>query len=288
MIIGAHVRTSGGIHLAPERAAAIGAQALQMFASVPQTWRKRNIPDDQVEGFRSGMSEYKLHSAFIHGIYLMNLATPTPEQLVKSEDALITDMVTASRLGVKGVIFHVGIYRTATFEEISPQIVESMERVLEATPDDAQLIIENAAGERKGVGAQFAQIGALIHALGDNPRVTSCLDTAHAFASGYDITQRPVLDQMMEEFDREVGLDRLVAVHANDSRVKCGSGVDRHENIGEGHIGMEGWRNIVAHPAFHNVPLLLEVPGFDNEGPDQQNIEMLKSLAAEAGVPVSA
>lgn len=285
MIIGAHVGTSGGLDLAPGRGAKIGARAIQIFASIPQTWRKRNLTDEQVQGFRAGMVEHRIHSAFIHGIYLVNLATPTPEQLVKSEDSLITDMTVASRIGAKGVIFHVGIFRTPTFEEIMPQIVDGLIRILEATPEDALLIIENAAGERKGVGARFFQTGALIRAVA-SPRLVACLDTAHAFASGYDITQRDALDQMMDEFDHEVGYDRLVAVHANDSKVACGSGVDRHENIGEGHIGLEGWGHIVAHPAFHTVPLLMEVPGFEKEGPDERNVEILKSLAEAEGVAV--
>ncbi len=282
MKIGAHVSTAGGIHLVPERAAAIGAEAAQIFTSIPQTWRKRKITDEQVRGFIEGMAERGIGPAFIHGIYLVNLATATPEQLVKSEDSLVTDLAAAERIGAEGVIFHVGVFRTPTFDDIAPQIAAAMRRVLDAVPGGARLIIENAAGERKGVGAHFSQIGALIREIGSE-RVRVCLDTQHAFASGYDQTTRAGVERMMDEFDREIGADRLAAVHANDSKVPCGRGVDRHENIGEGHIGLDGFRQIVAHPALRRVPFLLEVPGFDGNGPDAKNVAILKSLADEAG-----
>lgn len=282
MKIGAHVSTAGGIANAPERAAAIGAEAIQIFTSIPQTWKKRSITDADVAAFRQGMTERGIGPAFIHGIYLMNFGTSNPEQLVKSEEALVTDMTHGSRIGAGGVIFHLGVFHGDSFEAVEPQIVEALTRVLEATPSDIPLVIENAAGERKGAGSTFAQIGTLVRDIGSE-RVRVCLDTQHAFASGYDLTTRDELYRMMDEFDREVGLDRLVAVHANDSKVACRSGVDRHENIGHGKIGREGFEHILAHQGFRDVPFLLEVPGIDGGGPDAANVEVLRAIATAVG-----
>ncbi|HWO94140.1 MAG TPA: deoxyribonuclease IV [Dehalococcoidia bacterium] len=282
MKIGAHVSTSGGIANAPARAAQIGAETIQIFTSIPQTWRKRSISDAEVEAFRGSLAEHGIGPVFIHAIYLINLATSNPELLEKSVSALITDLEHGSRIGAGGVIFHVGIFQTGSFDDVAPQIIDAIRRILDATPEDTRLLIENAAGERKGVGCQFSEIGALIRGVG-SPRLGMCLDTAHAFASCYDVTDRQTLDRMMDELDREVGLERLTAVHANDSKVECGRGVDRHENIGEGKIGRAGFENILAHPAFRDLPLLLEVPGYDGKGPDARNVETLRSLATAVG-----
>ena len=132
------------------------------------------------------------------------------------------------------------------------------------------------------VGSKFAELGRIVREAGSQ-RVRVCLDTQHSFAAGYDLKTRPGLDKAMHEFDREIGLDRLAAVHANDSKCPLAGGIDRHENIGEGHIGRDGFENILSHPAFPEVPFLLEVPGFENQGPDARNVEILKSLRPGAG-----
>jgi deoxyribonuclease-4 len=281
--LGAHVKTSGGLDTAPQRAADIGAEAIQIFASVPQTWQKRKITDEQVDAFREGMAAHEIGPTFIHGIYLVNLAADRPDILPKSVDSLITDLTHAARIGSAGVIFHVGVFRTPTFDDILPRIAQSIGEILDATPPESRLIIENAAGERKGVGAQFWQIGALIRAVA-SPRVQVCLDTQHMFASGYDDTTPEGIEALVKEFETEVGIDRLVAVHCNDSKVPFGKGVDRHENIGEGHMGFDAFRHILAHPAFREIPFLLEVPGFENQGPDARNVELLRAAAEQAGV----
>ena len=139
------------------------------------------------------------------------------------------------------------------------------------------MIIENCAGMGNHIGASFTEIGRIMKALG-NPRVKVCLDTQHCFAAGYNLATLEGLNDAMEEFDREIGLEHLVAVHANDSKIVLGGGVDRHENIGDGNIGISGFECIMAHPAFQEVPFLLEVPGTNRSGPDVANIERLKAI----------
>jgi deoxyribonuclease-4 len=235
----------------------------------------------EVEAFRSKVEATGIGPTFLHGVYLVNLATGNPENLAKSLDALTHDMQVCHLIGAGGVIFHLGSHRGAGLETVFGQVVESVRKVVEATPADTWLILENSAGMGDAIGSNFAELGRIVQQVG-SPRVKVCLDTQHMFASGYDVKTRAGLDAAMDEFDREIGLERLVAVHANDSKCPLAGGVDRHENIGEGYIGRDGFLAILGHPAFREVPFLLEVPGFADEGPDKANVDILKELRAAA------
>ena len=239
MKVGAHVGSSGGLTTAFERATAIGAETIQIFGAPPQQWRRRKIRPEECDAFKGMMSETGIEPVFIHGTYLINLATETPEQLVKSKEALAGDLQLASAIGAKGVIFHVGSHKGVGFEQVLPQIGEALREVLGSTPDDAWLILENSAGMGGSVGSKIAELGAIIKAC-KSKRLRVCIDTEHAYAAGYNIADSEGIEQAMAEFDREIGLDCLVAVHANDSKIPLGGGVDRHANIGEGHIGRKG------------------------------------------------
>ena len=282
MKVGAHVSSSGGLITAFERAQAIGAETIQIFGAPPQTWRRRNIRPEECEAFQEGIKETGIEPVFIHGVYLINLATEKPDQLEKSADALCGDLRLASAITAKGVIFHVGSHKGAGFDKMLPQIAKAITRVLKATPDDAWIILENSAGSGGSIGSKFEHLAAIIKAVG-SPRVKVCIDTEHAFASGYNLADKKAIEEAIKEFESTVGLDQLVAVHANDSKIPLGGGVDRHDNIGSGHIGIAGFEVIMAHKAFRNVPFLLEVPGVDKSGPDKPNVDMLKKIRAKVG-----
>jgi deoxyribonuclease IV len=284
MLIGAHVSCSGGLDKSIDRACEIGAEAIQIFTSSPQMWRPDNHADEAVMRFRQRAEECAIADTFIHGIYLINLATEAREQLGRSVGALKMAMKTSSRIGARGVIFHVGSHKGSGFEEVLPQICSAVSDVLASTPEDSWLILENSAGMGGSIGSDFAELGTIISSVGDD-RVKVCLDTCHMFAAGYEVRTSSGLDQTMAEFDREVGLDRLVAVHANDSKVDLKGGKDRHENIGEGFIGVDGFATILGHSAFAEVPLLLEVPGFDKSGPDRPNVDILRDIRQKLGLP---
>jgi deoxyribonuclease-4 len=277
MKIGAHVHAAGGPGNAIDRALEIGAETIQIFPSAPQTWRYKEQPEPVASAFRERVSAAKIGPVFFHGIYLINLAASTPEHLAKSIDSLCFYQRTAARMGAVGTIFHIGSHKGAGLDEMFPQIVTAIGEVLAASPAEPWLILENSAGMGQSVGSRFSELGRIIAAVAD-PRLKVCLDTAHAFAAGYNIADPDGVERTMEEFDREIGLANLVAVHANDSKVPLGAGVDRHENIGQGHIGLQGFEVIMRHPAFADVPFLLEVPGFDNKGPDAENVTILKQL----------
>ncbi len=282
MKIGAHVGTAGGVDRAIDRATEIGAEAIQIFSGAPQAWKRKTYTPAELDAYRAKAGEAGIGPCFIHGLYLVNLASDNPDLLAKSLDALVQEMNAAHTLGAKGVIFHLGSHKGAGYDSRVDQVTAYVRRIIDATPDDAWLILENSAGMGGSVGSKFAELGKIARESG-SPRVKVCLDTQHAFAAGYDVKTRDGLERALEEFEREIGLERLVAVHANDSKCPLAGGLDRHENIGEGHIGREGFENIVAHPVFADVPFLLEVPGFENEGPDRRNVEILKAIRDAGG-----
>ena len=276
MDIGAHVSAAGGVDKAVGRAVDIGAEAIQLFASSPRGWKFRPIPDDKAQAYREKVVESGIRSTFLHGSYLVNIGGK-PDLVEKSIDSLINHMNAASQIGARGVIFHSGSHKGVGFDAVFGQATDALTQVLDATDDSVQLIIENCAGMGAQIGASFADLGRMIKAV-DSDRLTICLDTEHAFAAGYNIADPEGIEKAMAEFDEEIGLDRLVVVHANDAKVEFGSGVDRHENIGEGYIGIEGFETIMGHAAFADVPFLLEVPGLNKKGPDKPNIDLLKDI----------
>ena len=282
MRIGAHVSTSGGVDKGIDRALDLGAECIQVFSGAPQAWKRKTYKKEEVADYKKKVAETGIAPAFIHGLYLMNFASQNPDQLAKSYEAIVAEMQAAALIGARGVIFHLGSHKGAGYESCVEQVIDYCRRILEATPDDAWLILENAAGQGGAVGSRFAELGRIARESGSD-RVKVCLDTQHTFAAGYDLKTPAGLKKTMAEFDADIGLERLVAVHANDSKIPLGGGVDRHANIGEGHIGRDGFLNIFSHPAFADIPFLLEVPGFEDNGPDKQNVEILKELRKQAG-----
>ena len=282
MLIGAHVKTTGGPASALERAVAIGAETAQIFLTPPQQWRSSKIEAVQAEGFQEAHAAVGSIPVFVHGIYLINLATDDEAHLKRSTSSLKSAMTSCGQLGIKGVIFHLGSHKGQGLDAVFDQICQACLEVLDVTPPEVLLILENSAGAGDNIGSKFADLGRILRQV-DQDRVKVCLDTQHSYAAGYDLGGAEGLELAMSEFEQEVGFDQLAAVHANDSKVELGSGRDRHENIGQGHIGIDGFRRIMAHTAFRDVPFLLEVPGPDKKGPDEANVNILKQLRAEVG-----
>jgi deoxyribonuclease-4 len=283
MRIGAHVSTEGGLEKAVERAQAMGAETIQIFGAAPQSWRKKEYQAEEAEAFRRKAADADVQPVFIHGVYLVNLATSDPVGLERSVGSLIWSMDVCRQIGALGAIFHLGSHRGAGFEAVLPQVVSAVQRILEGSPGDTWLILENSAGMGGSVGSRFSELGIIMREVA-SPRVKVCFDTQHAFAAGYDVATAQGLEASLAEFDEHVGLANLVAVHANDSKIPLAGGVDRHENIGEGLIGREGFKVIMGHPAFRDTPFLLEVPGFEKKGPDKENLDILLEIRRELGL----
>ena len=283
MKIGAHVSTSGGLHTAFRRAEKIEAETIQIFASSPRAWKFRELKDEVVEKFHAAAERTAISPVFIHGSYLVNVGG-SAELVEKSVACLVRNMEVAAEIGAAGVVFHAGSHKGRGFEAVLPSAAEALKRTLDASPEGPWLIVENSAGMGAHLGASFEEIGRVMEAVGSD-RMMVCLDTEHCFAAGYNIADPDEIDGAMSAFDQHIGLDRLVAVHANDAKVELGSGVDRHENIGEGHIGARGFEAIVGHPAFRDVPFVLEVPGPDKKGPDKDNVDRLKDIRRRLSIP---
>ncbi len=282
MLIGAHVSTAGGPLTAYDRAEGMGAEAVQIFLTPPQQWRSSKIDAETADAFRARASRSDVGPFFVHGVYLINLAAADQSNLTRSTSSLKSAMTSCAQLGIKGVIFHLGSHKGQGLDAVFEQICRACTDVLEATPRDSLLILENSAGAGGTIGSRFADLGRIIGEVGSE-RIKVCLDTQHCYAAGYDVASAEGLELTMTEFEQEVGFDQLVAVHANDSKVELGSGRDRHENIGDGRIGVDGFRRIMAHRGFQNLPFLLEVPGLDGRGPDQANVDILKGIRAGLG-----
>ena len=280
MLIGAHVKTSGGVDKAVDRAVEIGAECMQIFAASPRMWRVTPIKDKPLQNYHQKIAEAGLGPTIVHAKYLTALGSPNPELVEKSRKSLTEELVQTERLGALGLVFHPASHRGAGLEAVVRTVRRRRSRVLENAPGDALLMLETSAGSGDHIGSKFEELGRLIKAI-DNPRVATCFDTQHVWASGYDIATKEGLDETMEEFDQDIGLDLLRCVHANDSMRDRGSSVDRHDNIGEGLIGREGFVNILSHPAFEDVPFYLEVPGYEKDGPDKPNVDALKSIREE-------
>lgn len=274
--VGAFVSTAGGIDKAIGRADLLGIKDMMVFTTSPRSFQRRVISDEVAEEFKRAFHDADFRSLWIHGSYLMNFGTTDPVALDKATKILIADMTDAARLGAKGVIFHIGSRGTRGFSEVRGQLIETFGKVLLATPRESWLIFENAAGQ--AIGGRLEELGELAHSL-DDDRVKVCLDTQHAFAAGYPVHTQEGLGQMLHDFERLIGRDRLVVLHANDSKVPFSSGRDRHENIGQGQIGEAGFRVITQHVSLQNLPFILEVPGQDGKGPDVINVDRLRQLS---------
>lgn len=285
MRIGAHVSTAGGVDRAVDRALEMGCECLQFFVSSPQGWAYKPLDPEAAARFRERRARAGLGPAVLHAPYLINLGASDPEHLRRSVDLLAFYLTAAAQLGAMGVVFHSGSHKGVGFEAVLPQAVSAMREALARSPEEAWLIIENTAGMGNHIAARFEEIARMMEGVA-SPRVKVCLDTQHLFAAGYPVTDPEGLDRTLREFDRLIGLPQLVVVHANDSQPPFASGVDRHANIGEGHIGEEGFAVMLAHPAFREVPFILEVPGADGKGPDKPNVDRLKAIRARVGVGV--
>ncbi len=277
-VIGAHVDARHGLWNAFPNAAALGAEAIQVHPTPPGFWGSPKPTDEDVDHFKEAHAAAGTPPFYFHAVYLINLASDDPKVHPRSESTLAGYLAAADRLGIDGVIFHVGSHKGTGFEAALPGITQRMRAALErADPQHCRLLIENNAGTGGCVGARFEEIRAMIDAIADR-RVRSCFDTCHAFASGYDLRTEAAARSVIDEWDRLVGLDSLEAIHCNDSMTGLGSNRDRHQNIGLGEIGEEGFRALLHDPRLARVPFILEVPGA-GQGPDAANVETLHRLA---------
>lgn len=274
MYVGAHVPTAGGIDNALKKGREIGAEALAIFPSAPLQWKIRGWSDEDCASFKQNWpAEFK--QVVFHGIYLTNLAADSAENADKTKTALIQTLQLAPKIGVVGTVFHPGNYKNGELGK-KEQIEQLINEILAETPAEAMLLYENSAGST--IGGKLEDLAWLLEVSKDKNRVGVCLDTCHAFAAGYDISSQEGYEKYVKDVDLLIGLDNVYCWHLNDSKFGLGEKRDRHENIGEGKLGSTVFELLMNDKRWINTVGYLEVPGFDNQGPDQKNVNILKAL----------
>jgi deoxyribonuclease-4 len=276
---GAHVSASGGIDTAIDRVEKIGGECVQVFTQSPRMWRPTNHKPEAIARFRERRAEVGVIGVVCHALYLVNLAAPDDVVHGKSIDTLGHTLDAAEAIGADAVIFHVGSHLGAGFEAGLDRTVEGLEQVLARCNGDTWLCMENSAGTGGTIGRSLEELQTLFDRLDGHPRLGICLDSCHLFASGYDVTDPAVVDALVAEIDGGMGLDRLRALHVNDSATPLGSNRDRHANILEGEIG-EGMGVFLAHPAFQDLDAYLEVPGVDRSGVTAEELAKVRAVHA--------
>lgn len=277
VLFGAHVSSSGGIFKAIDRIEELGGDAVQVFTQSPRMWRPTAHSDEDLARFRARRAEAGIGSVVCHALYLCNLAAPDDEIYAKSVAALRATTEVAVAIEADGVIFHPGSHLGAGLDVGLERLVPALAQVLELTNDRTWLLLENTAGAGGTIGRSTEELAAIVDRLGGHPRLGVCLDSAHLYASGTDVGDPAALDAALEELDRRIGLDRLRALHVNDSAAALGSNRDRHASIGEGLIG-ERLGVFLSHPALQRLPAILETPGPAGQGPDGDELGRLRAL----------
>jgi deoxyribonuclease-4 len=276
---GAHMSSSGGIDSAIDRIVAVGGDCVQVFTQSPRMWRATDHKPEAIQRFREKRSEAGIGGVVCHALYLVNLAAPNDEIYEKSVQAMRATVDAACAIEADAVIFHVGSHLGSGFEAGLERTCAALAQILERCAGDTWLLMENSAGAGATIGRSLEELAVLLERLDHHPRLGVCLDSCHLYVSGYDVTDRGGVDSLVAELDERIGLDRLRALHVNDSAAELGSNRDRHANIGEGVMG-ENLGAFLAHPAFQHLSAYLEVPGENKTGPNANEIQKLRDLHA--------
>lgn len=273
--LGGHVSCSGGISNAVTNTLNIGGNAMQIFAGSPRMWVRSLYPTKVAEEFKKLVLDKDLNPVYIHALYLTNLASDNPELLEKSKTAIIMDMKNSALIGSAGVVLHIGSHQGRGWTHDRDQVIKAIEEILNETPTNSMLLLENSAGQQGKIGS-LPELKDILDAIRSD-RLKVCLDTAHAFEAGYNFTTTDGLEMWVKEIESTIGVDKVELLHLNDSKTPLGSGRDNHQNIGDGYIGDTGLSMLINHPKLVHLPLILEVPG-DGTGPDTANIDKVKAL----------
>jgi deoxyribonuclease IV len=279
MEFGAHMSSAGGIDTAVDRIEAIGGDCVQVFTQSPRMWRPTNHKPEAIERFHARRAEAGIGGVVCHALYLCNLAAPDDGIYERSIQTMRNTVDAACAIGADGVIFHVGSHLGAGFEVGLERTCAALAQILDRCEGDTWLLMENSAGAGGTIGRSLEELHTLLERLDRQPRLGLCLDSCHLYASGYDVTDPQVVDDLVRNIEARSGIDRLRALHVNDSAMPLGSNRDRHANIGEGLIG-EGLGAFLAHPAFQHLSAYLEVPGENRQGANANEVRKLRELHA--------
>lgn len=269
--VGVHTSIAGGISKAVERAAALGCSIMQIFSHSPRQWRQTAIPDEEAERFADLRQKHGITPVFIHASYLINLAAHSSEILGKSVELLSYELSIADQLGVEYVVLHTGSASGEDGKKARKRAVKAILKAVNAGQYKSTILLENTAGERGDITSSIANLADIIDSSNSDSIAGICIDTCHAFSAGYDLIRPEGIDQLFTEIKKYVGLNKLKLIHLNDSKRPIGSGVDRHEHIGKGFIGNDGFRNLLSDKRICKIPMILETPK-KTEDDDKNNL----------------
>ena len=275
-LLGAHIPITGGVFKAPQRGRALTCDCIQIFSKNQMQWKTKPLSDEDARRFRAEMKEHDIIEAVIHDSYLINLASPDDALLKKSRSAFLEEMTRAQKLGIRYLIFHPGAHVGSGERAGIERIAESLNWARsEIGSSEVELLLEITAGQGSVLGHSFEQLAAIIDLLDQPSSAGICFDTCHAYAAGYDVRTPKGYMKTMEQLNDALGLNKLKALHLNDSKGNLGSRLDRHEEIGKGRIGLEGFTNVMNDERLDGLPMVLETP----QG-EKRYAEELKTLRA--------
>jgi deoxyribonuclease-4 len=274
---------AGGLERSFARGEEVGCETMQIFTKSNNQWKAKELSEQDVERYASAREASPITPVVAHDSYLINLASPTEELLVRSREAFLVEVERCELLAIPYLVMHPGAHKEAGEEQGLKTIAESIDWVHRQTAGyKVKVLLETTAGQGSNLGYTFAQLRQIIDMVEEGDRLGICLDTCHVFTAGYDITTRKGYEATFDELDRVIGLERLHAIHLNDSKKPLGSRVDRHEHIGKGALGLEPFRMLVNDQRLLDVPMILETPKGKDNAEDLENLATLRGLIAEA------
>ena len=274
---------SGGVHTAFERGTRIGCTTMQVFVKNANQWEGKPLTGEDIESYKRAQAKARIDPVVAHGAYLINLAAVSPMTLRRSRIALEDELRRCEQLGISGLIVHPGAHMGAGEDEGIRRIAESVDTVHARTPGfRTRTVLETTAGQGTALGYRFEQLASIIDRVQQKSRMAVCLDTCHLFAAGYPIHTEEGWEETMRALEETVGLDRVVAVHVNDSRRELASRIDRHEHIGKGQIGLTGFRLLMNEPRLAALPKILETEKSEDMHEDVENMTLLRSLLSRS------
>jgi deoxyribonuclease IV len=276
-MVGLHVSIAGSLESAFDRASELGANTFQIFTRNPNQWKFKPIPDDISVSFKDRRAKSGIRRVVDHMPYLPNLASPDKAAKKVSRFSLTEEVKRCDALGIDYLVVHLGSHLGKGIAVGISNVAEACNEALSESRGMASILLENMAGQSHSVGSRFEELKAILEKVKVDDRVGVCLDTCHAFASGFDLRDKSAVEHTMGLFEEVVGLDTLKVVHLNDSKGTLGSKLDRHENIGKGKIGRKGIRDFLHYPGIRDRPLIMETP-YEDVRTMEQSIKLVRTL----------
>lgn len=280
LLLGAHMSIAGGIEESIERGASIGCTTIQIFTKSNRQWRMNPLKQQEIDAFKKNATHYNIYPIVAHATYLINIASANKNTELASINALSQELLRCDQLEIPYLVLHPGSASNASPEECFKRLLENLDKILETTPSNTMLLLENMAGQGAALASTLDQLATILHKSAYKKRLGICLDTCHAFVAGYDLRTEKPYEQFWLDFDNSIGLEHLKVIHCNDSKKDLGSRIDRHEHIGKGKLGLATFEMLFNDKRFFEIPKILETPKITQEpfAEDMMNMETIYKL----------